>query len=86
MSKSSVAVFRPDDDRIRVATQYLQSLGVSPIADSMLLFALRANPRNTQIQVSLRAKLVPSWLPIKDGLQKGQSLCGRPTDRVSITE
>jgi uroporphyrinogen-III synthase len=36
MSKPSVAVFRPDDDRIREATQYLLSLGVSPIADPML--------------------------------------------------
>lgn len=36
MSKPSVAVLRPDDNRIREATEYLVSLGVSPIADPML--------------------------------------------------
>lgn len=36
MPKPKVAVLRPDDGRIDRAIQYLQSLGVSPIADPML--------------------------------------------------
>nr|WP_255470244.1 uroporphyrinogen-III synthase [Halorhabdus sp. CUG00001] len=31
-----VAVFRPDDERMRDAIEFLESLGVEPIADSML--------------------------------------------------
>jgi uroporphyrinogen-III synthase len=31
-----VAVFRPDDERIREATDVLESLGVDPLADPML--------------------------------------------------
>ncbi|QLH82082.1 uroporphyrinogen-III synthase [Halosimplex pelagicum] len=36
MSKPTVAVLRPDDDRIVNAVEYLQSLDVSPIPDPML--------------------------------------------------
>lgn len=36
MPKPKVAALRPDDDRIDRAVQYLQSLGVSPVADPML--------------------------------------------------
>ncbi|WP_254544843.1 uroporphyrinogen-III synthase [Halomarina pelagica] len=36
MPKPTVAVLRPDDTRIEEAIRYLQSLGVTPIADPML--------------------------------------------------
>lgn len=36
MPKPKVAVLRPDDNRIVEAVEYLQSLGVSPVADPML--------------------------------------------------
>ncbi|RDZ61325.1 uroporphyrinogen-III synthase, partial [Haloferax sp. Atlit-12N] len=36
MSKPTVAVLRPDDNRIVEAVEYLQSLDVSPIPDPML--------------------------------------------------
>ncbi|ELY99987.1 MULTISPECIES: uroporphyrinogen-III synthase [Natrialbaceae] len=36
MSRPTVAVLRPDDNRIVEAVEYLQSLGVSPISDPML--------------------------------------------------
>lgn len=36
MTKPTVAVLRPDDNRIAEAVEYLRSLGVSPVADPML--------------------------------------------------
>jgi len=36
MSRPTVAVLRPDDNRIAEAVEYLQSLDVSPIPDPML--------------------------------------------------
>jgi uroporphyrinogen-III synthase len=36
MPKPTVAVLRPDDTRIEEAIRYLQSLGVTPVADPML--------------------------------------------------
>lgn len=36
MTKPTVAVLRPDDNRITEAVEYLRSLGVSPVADPML--------------------------------------------------
>ncbi|WP_394345813.1 uroporphyrinogen-III synthase [Halegenticoccus tardaugens] len=36
MTKPTVAVLRPDDNRIAAAVEYLRSLGVSPVADPML--------------------------------------------------
>lgn len=36
MSRPRVAVFRPDDDRIRDATELLESLGAEPVPDPML--------------------------------------------------
>ncbi|WP_049972766.1 uroporphyrinogen-III synthase [Haladaptatus cibarius] len=36
MSKPTVAVLRPDDNRIDEAVEYLRSRGVSPVADPML--------------------------------------------------
>lgn len=36
MFKPTVAVLRPDDKRITEAIQYLQSLGVTSVADPML--------------------------------------------------
>ncbi|SDN15958.1 uroporphyrinogen-III synthase [Halogranum gelatinilyticum] len=40
MSKPTVAVLRPDDDRITEAVKYLRSLGVTAVADPMLTIRL----------------------------------------------
>lgn len=36
MYKPTVAILRPDDERIDEAVKYLRSLGVTPVADPML--------------------------------------------------
>lgn len=36
MTKPTIAVLRPDDNRIAEAVEYLRSLGVAPVADPML--------------------------------------------------
>lgn len=55
--KSTVAVFRPDDERLREATALLDDLGVEPVADPMLAVEQTGNlPRRDAEYTILTSK------------------------------
>lgn len=66
---SRVAVFRPDDDRLRQAIDLLESLGVEPVADPMLsVEPTGARPRKDAAFVVLTSKtgvelVAGEWTP-----------------------
>jgi uroporphyrinogen-III synthase len=81
MSHPKVAVLRPDDDRIVEAVQYLQSLGVSPVADPMLTIRPTGqSPRQADVLIFTSKTGVE--LAAEQGWQpKGATVCaiGRQT-------
>lgn len=84
MTGERVAVFRPDDDRLVRAVEVLRSLGVEPVADSMLAVEpTGAAPRADADVVILTSKTGAELLP-EDWDPGEATLCaiGDPTARA----
>lgn len=74
MSNPTVAVFRPDDERLDRAADLLGSLGVEPLPDPMLAVApTGARPREDADYTILTSKTGVELLP--DGWAPGGALC-----------
>ena len=57
MSEPTIAVFRPDDERLETASSVLESLGATPVADPMLAVSpTGARPREDASVVILTSK------------------------------
>ncbi|WP_336326648.1 uroporphyrinogen-III synthase [Halovenus sp. HT40] len=74
MSNPTVAVFRPDDERLDRATDLLDSLGMDPLPDPMLAVEpTGARPREDADYTILTSKTGVELLP--DGWTPGGALC-----------
>jgi uroporphyrinogen-III synthase len=74
MSKPTVAVFRPDDDRLEHAVELLADLGVDPLGDPMLAVEPTGNsPRSDAEYTVLTSKTGAELLP--EGWTPGGALC-----------
>ncbi|MFC7071570.1 uroporphyrinogen-III synthase [Halovenus rubra] len=72
---TSVAVFRPDDERIEAATDLLDSLGVDPISDPMLMVdSTNEQPREDSEYTILTSKTAADLLADSDWEPSG-TLC-----------
>lgn len=75
-ARPRVAVFRPDDDRMREAVELLESLGVAPIADPLLAIEpTGATPQERAHFVVLTSKTGVELLAATDWTPGESTLC-----------